>query len=102
VLPNVEYTSSYYYLADDGGLYNDEGLCDLWKAAVTPTPTPTPVTPGGWMAGLYGQGGSAGKRRKSKRYAIRTFGVLDLLGAPKESKPKRIKQRIFNIINKGD
>ena len=39
-------THAYYYLATDGGLYHDEGLCDLWKAAVTPSPTPTPtVTP---------------------------------------------------------
>ena len=46
---------------------------------IRPPPT-TPVTPGGWMVGLYGQGGHAKKRRKSKGYAIRTFGVLDLLG----------------------
>ncbi len=33
--------SSYYWLATNGGLYNDYELTSLWKAAVTPTPTPT-------------------------------------------------------------
>ena len=60
-------------------------------------PTPVPITPGGWIPGLYGQGGSAGKRRKSKRYAIRTFGVLDLLGAPKESNQKE-SNKGFSIL----
>nr|HPQ67424.1 hypothetical protein [bacterium] len=34
----------YYYIGSDGSTYNDRWLCDLAKAAVTPTPSPT-VTP---------------------------------------------------------
>jgi hypothetical protein len=38
---------TYYYLADDGGVYHDDSLCTLWKAVVMPTPvgykTPSPT-----------------------------------------------------------